>query len=78
MHRAFRQGISVPKPEDAPRPQPASHGREHGQSRVQRRQRSYGIVLRAAAEERPRPPNLDHPRATPHRDGDLDRTDLPP
>ena len=35
-------------------------------------------VLRAAAEERPQPPLLDHPRAAAHRDRDLDRADLPP
>ena len=36
------------------------------------------IVLRPAAEERPRPPSLGHPRAAPDRDRHLDRTDLPP
>jgi transposase InsO family protein len=39
-----------------PAPQPTPHGREHGKSRAERRQRRHGIVLRAAAEERPRPP----------------------
>lgn len=44
----------------------------------QKAQRGHGIIPRSAAEERPRPPALDHTRATAHRDGDLGRTDLPP
>lgn len=32
----------------------------------------------SAREERPRPTIQDHPRATTHRDRDLDRADLPP
>lgn len=36
---------SVPKQEDDPRPDPPSHGRKHGQSRLQRRQRGHGNVF---------------------------------
>lgn len=38
----FRQRISVPQPQDAPRPGPPPHGRVHGESRLQRRQRRDG------------------------------------
>jgi putative transposase len=46
--------------------------------RCLRRHRSHGIVLRAAAEERPGPPSLGHPRRAADRDRELDREDLPP
>lgn len=45
---------------------------------VRRRQRGDGIILRAAAAQRPRPATLEQSRATPDRDRQLDRTDLPP
>jgi putative transposase len=41
-------------------------------------QRRDGIVLLAAAEQRPQPPDLGHPRTAARRDRDLDRADLPP
>ena len=43
--------------------EPAPHDRVDGPSRRRRRQRRHGIVLRPAAEQRPRPPDLDHPAA---------------
>ena len=52
--------------------------RVDGPSRRVRRQRRDGIVLLAAAEERPRPATLGHPRRAPAHDHHLDRTDLPP
>src|SRR5690606_31335946 len=78
LRGSLRPGISVPQPEDAPRPGPLSHGRIHGSRRLKRGQRGYGILLRAVPEERPQPPHLDHSRPAAHRDGHLDRTDLPP
>ena len=42
------------------------------------RQRSDGIVLLAAAEERPRPPNLGRAPATQAGDGVVDRGKVPP
>ena len=54
------------------------HGRFDGPGRRGRRQRRDGVLLLAAAEERPQPPPLDHPRGAPDRDRDLDRTHLPP
>ena len=47
-----------------PRPEPPRHGRIDGPRRRRRRQRGHGVLLRAAAEERPRPPPLGHPRAS--------------
>src|SRR6185312_16640020 len=43
-----------------------------------RRQRGYGIVLRAAAEKRSRPALVGHPPAAAAGDRDLDRSHLPP
>ncbi|GAW48461.1 Transposase, partial [Nocardioides sp. PD653] len=43
-----------------------------------RRQRRYGVVLLAAAEERPQPPFLDDPGRAADRDRQVDRADLPP
>jgi hypothetical protein len=42
------------------------------------RQRRDGELLLAAPEERPQPPDLDHPRGAPPGDHHLDRTHLPP
>jgi hypothetical protein len=42
------------------------------------RQRSYGVLLQPAAEERPRQTLLGHSRGTPDRDRQVDRGDLPP
>ena len=75
---AHRPRIAVPVPEVGPRARPARHGRIDGPRRRGRRQRRHGVVLQPAAEERPRPPGLGHPRGTPDRDRDLDRDDLPP
>src|SRR5215213_9006498 len=49
-----------------------------GPRRCLRRQRRHGIVLLAAAEQRPRPPPLDHPRKTAPGHRYVDREDLPP
>ena len=57
---------------------PPRHGRIDGESRCRRRQRGHGELLRAAAEERPRPPCLGHPPGAADRDRHLDREDLPP
>ena len=78
LHRPQRQGKSIPKPEIRYRPGPPRHGRLHGPSRGRRGQRRHAELLLAAAEERPEPPALKHPRGTPHRDRHLDRTHLPP
>lgn len=43
-----------------------------------RRQRGHGVLLQPAAEERPRPSIVGHPRGTAGGDRDLDREDLPP
>ncbi len=43
-----------------------------------RRQRGHGVLLQPAAEERPRPSGMGHPRGTADRDRDLDREDLSP
>lgn len=69
-----RPGQSISFPEIPGRAAPPRPGRIHGPGRLRRRQRRHGIVLRAAAEERPGPPPLDHPRRATHRDRDLDRT----
>jgi hypothetical protein len=58
------------------KPGPPVH--DDGQGRRGRRQRRHGELLRAAAEERPEPPELGHPRGAKDRDRHLDRTDLPP
>jgi hypothetical protein len=49
-----------------------------GPGRRRRRQRRHGVVPRPAAEQRPEPAILGHPRAAADRDRDLDRADLPP
>ena len=49
-----------------------------GSRRLMRRQRRHGIVLLAAAEERPQPAQLGHPRPVASRDRALDRSPLPP
>ncbi len=49
-----------------------------GASRRCRRQRREGVLLRAAAEERPEPQTVAHSRGAPDRDHHLDRTNLPP
>ena len=73
-----RQGQSISQSEVPACAGPSSPGRIHGPGRVERGQRGHGKLLRAAAEERPRPALLDHSRAAAHRDRHLDRTDLPP
>jgi excisionase family DNA binding protein len=57
-------------------PPPAD--RIEGPSRLPRRQRRHGILLRTPPKERPRPAPLDHPPRTPAGDHHLDRTHLPP
>ncbi|CAA9403602.1 MAG: Transposase, partial [uncultured Propionibacteriaceae bacterium] len=49
-----------------------------GSGRRRRRQRRHGVLLRAAAEERPQPAPLEQPPTAPDRDHHLDRTHLPP
>ena len=78
MRGSHGQRVAISKPEIRSRPQPPRHGRIHGPRRSSGRQRSHGIVLLAAPEERPRSPFLGHPRRPADRDRDLDRTDLPP
>ncbi len=56
----------------------ARPARLNGTSRLSRRQRRDGELLRTAAEERPQRPPLGQPPAAPARDRDLDRADLPP
>jgi hypothetical protein len=51
--------------------------RVHGPGRPMRRQRRDGVVLRPAAEERPRPPALGQPTAAAPGHHHLDRKDLP-
>lgn len=75
--RAFRSRLLVPLgqvPAPAPQPRP---GRIDGQDRHVCRQRAHGVVLRAAPEERARPPTTEQQRGVTPGDGDLDRTDLP-
>lgn len=55
LRAAHRPWVAVSQPKIRPRPAPASHDRIDGQSRRRRRQRRHGIVLRVAAEQRPRP-----------------------
>ena len=65
--------------EGPPGARPPRHGRIHGPSRLRRRQRRHGIVLRAPTAQRPRHGrSMGHPRRPPHRDHHLDRTHLPP
>jgi hypothetical protein len=59
---------SVPQQEVRPRPEPPRDGRLDGQGWRRRRQRRQGIVLRAAPEERPGPPDLGHPARAADRD----------
>ncbi len=56
----------------------ARPARLDGPGRGLRRQRRDGVVLQPAAEERPQPPTLEHPRRAPPGDHHLDRDDLPP
>jgi transposase InsO family protein len=51
----------------------ASDGRLDGPRRRRRRQRSHGVLLFPAPEERPQPPLMNHPRGAPDRHRDLDR-----
>src|SRR6185503_20137312 len=62
----------VPSCFDPPRP-----GRLDGPGCLSRGQRRHGELLLAAAEQRPQPPAMAHPRTAPDRDRDLDRADLP-
>ena len=72
------RGVAISQPEIHARTEPPRHGRLDGPRRRCQRQRRHGMVLQLAAEERPGPPPLGHPRATAHRNRHLDRTDLPP
>ena len=66
------------EPKVRARPRPQRDGRLHGPCRCRRGQRGHGELLQPAAEERPRPPPMGHPRTTADRDRHLDRTHLPP
>ncbi len=59
--RSLRPRQPVPLPRLRPRPPPAPAARIDGPGRSLRRQRRDGVVLRVAAEERPRPPPLAYP-----------------
>ena len=78
LHRSRRPRVAISIKEV--RRALARHGLvgSMGQVGCRRRQRRHGVVLLAAAEERPRPAALAHPRAAADRDRHLDRTDLPP
>jgi putative transposase len=73
-----RGSRSVPLPRVRADDQAQRTRRLDGPGRRVRRQRCDGIVLLAAAKERPRPETLDDTRRAPHRDHRLDRTHLPP
>jgi putative transposase len=75
---ALRQGQPVPVRRLRPDPEKPWPDWIHGPRRRVRRQRRHGILLRLAAEERPGPPALVHPRAVAPGDHHLDRKDLPP
>ena len=59
-------------------PDPPPHGRIDGTESAPPATTPPWRASSPAAEERPQPPLLDHPRAAADRDRDLDRTDLPP
>lgn len=68
------RGSQFPVPEVRPCvPYTSSrHPRVDGQGRRGWRQRRDGVILRAAAEESPRPPQVDHPPRAADHDRDLD------
>jgi len=68
----------IPVTDIRPYAGPPPDGRLDRESRGGRRQRGHGVLLQPAAEERPRPPELDQPRRSADRDRDLDREGLPP
>ncbi len=69
----------VPLPCLRPRPARRRADRVHGPGWSLRRQRRDGVVLRAAAEDRPEPPPLvGHPPGPAPGDRHLNREDLPP
>src|SRR4051794_14196304 len=74
----FRQRLAISSTEAAARTVASPDARLDGPSWLSQRQRSHGIVLRAASKERPGPPSLADTRGAPDRNRDLDRTDLPP
>lgn len=78
LRAAHGSWIAVSKQEARPRTRASLHGRVHGPGRRGRGQRCHGQLLQPAAEERPRPPDLGHPRTPAHRDRHSDRADLPP
>jgi transposase InsO family protein len=72
------RGSPVPVQRLRPHAQEQRPARLDGQSRCMRGQRRDGVVLLAAAKERPGPPTLDDQRRTAAGDHHLDRTHLPP
>ena len=66
----------VPQPQVPTRADPPRPDRVDGAGGFLRGQRRHGVLLRPAAEERPGPPLLGHPRRAAPGDRDLDRTDL--
>ena len=78
VDNSFGPGISISIQGLRPHAEAQRTHRIDGPGRRVRRQRRHGVVLLAAAEERPRPPTLGDPRGTPPRHRHLDRTDLSP
>jgi putative transposase len=72
------RGSPVPVPQVRRRAHLRWPGRLDGPGRRMRGQLGHGVVLLAAAEERPEPSTVGHARTTTPGDRDLDRTDLPP
>ena len=74
----LRPGRPVSLPQVRPCTGSCGTDRFDGQGCRLRRQRRNGVVLLAAAEERPGPQKVAHPRRAPAGDHHLDRTHLPP
>lgn len=78
MHLARRQGQPVSKPRHGPGTAPARHGRFDGPSRRRGRQRSYGELLVAPADQRTQPAAVNHPAGSAARHRRLDRAEVSP
>ncbi len=76
--RALGPRVPIQVEEILQGPQTSRAPRLDGPGRSLWRQRSDGVILRPAAEKRPRPPTLDYPPRTPPRDRLVDRGQVPP